>query len=112
MRRHCLGQDRSAGFAVVEGVLIVLIIAAIVGVGAFVMHQKNKADSTLSSTTTSATTLSTPAGTSSSIDKLTIQEAQAETGIDNSTDTNLQQSASSDDASVNTLEGANDEERL
>ena len=40
-------KSNSAGFAGVEAMLVIVIIAAVVGVGAYVMHQKNSAATTL-----------------------------------------------------------------
>jgi predicted metalloprotease len=102
-----VGGNRQAGFAVVEAVLLVVLVAAIVGVGAFVVHQKHTADTTLASTNTSAG--NAPTGTTANIDQLTEQDADTESSVDNTADNSYQQAAVGPNASLSNVGGAYNE---
>jgi uncharacterized protein HemX len=102
-----LYKNKQAGFAVVEALLLIVIVAAVVGVAAFVMHQKHRADQTLTSTNTSAG--NAPTGTTASVDQLTQQDAKTEASIDNSADASYQQAATSPNGSLGNLGGAYNE---
>lgn len=104
-------KGRAQGFAVVETLLILVIIAGIVGIGAYVLRQKNNANSTLSSSTAPAVT-SAPAGTTAAIDQLTQQDAQAETSVDSAADAAAQQAATSANSAVSNVGGAYNETSL
>ncbi|HUY85365.1 MAG TPA: hypothetical protein VMU97_02510 [Candidatus Dormibacteraeota bacterium] len=105
-------QDKSAGFAIVETLLVLIILAAIVGVGAYVVRQKHNANSTLGSTGGTATSVKAPSGTTTGIDQLTQQDAQTEAGIDSAADSGAQQSATSANSAVNNVGGAYNETNL
>lgn len=108
-----LSSDKSgsAGFTLVETVLVLVILAAIVGVGVYVVRQKQNANSTLSGTSSGLRTKA-PAGTSASIDQLTGQAAQTEAGADSSADNQTQQNATSANTAVSNVGGAYDEASL
>lgn len=101
--------NKSAGFAIMEGLLILVIVAAIAGVGAYVLHQKHNADATLSSASSTPAQTIAPAGTTASIDQLTQQDAQTEASVDNNSDSQTQQNASSANTSISNVGGAYNE---
>lgn len=106
-------EDRSAGFAVVEALLILVILAAIVGVGAYVVRQKHNANSTLGSGTGgNSTSTKAPAGTTTSIDQLTQQDAQTEAGVDAAADNSTQQTSTSANGAASNVGGAYNETNL
>jgi hypothetical protein len=105
-------KANSSGFAAVEGLLVVVMIAAIVGIGAYVVHQKNSTDKTLSSTSNSTPEAKPAAGTANSIDQITQQDAQTETGIDNTADSGIQQDSTAANAATNSVGGAYNENNL
>jgi len=109
-----LQKDNNAGFAAVEAVLLVVILAIIGGVGAYVAQQKHAADATLTSASAKATQVKTPvtAGTTASIDQLTRQDAQTEANIDKSADSQTQQNATSSNSAVTNVGGAYNETNL
>ena len=98
---------RQQGFAAVETLLIVVIIAAVVGVGYWVYKQRNKNDVT--ATNNSQTTVKAAAGTTSSVDQLTQADSQAEATIDKKYAANEQSNATSTNAALKNLGGAYDE---
>ena len=100
----------TAGFAALEALLVVVVVAAIVGLGVYVMHQKDTADKNLNSTATSKT--AAPAGTAAAIDQITQQDAQTEANVDKNNDNSVQQAAGSDNTAVNNVGGAYDENSL
>lgn len=104
-------EDKSAGFALIEMVLILVILTAIVGVGVYVMRQKQNANSTLSSNGSALRTKAQP-GTAASIEQLTAQDAQTEAGVDSSADNQTQQDATSANTAVSNVGGAYDEASL
>lgn len=99
------------GFAVLELLLVLVIIAGIVGVGLYVLKQKQNANS-LAATTTSAVPASPSvahvpaAGTTAAIDQLTNSEMQAEIGASGSADNQIQQDVSSTNTTVSNVGGA------
>ena len=107
---------KNTGFAAAEGLLIVVMLVAIAGIGAYVLHQKKIANNTLSSTKDSGTTTQTttqPAlGSTASIDKLTQQDGQTEAGVDSSADNQTSQNATSSNGAVNNVGGSYDESTL
>ncbi len=112
--RQTPGQNQT-GFAIIEAVLILVIIGAVVGVGAYVLNAKKTVNKTLSSGTTTPAQQATPVlanGTTASIDQLTQQEAQSETAANNSGDSQLQQDSSSSNASVSNVGSSYNESSL
>ena len=108
-------RSNSAGFAAVEGFLILVILVAIAGVGAYVLHQKKVADTSLNNTAATSSTAATPTattGTTASIDQLTQQDGQAEASVDSSSDTQVQQNAGSANAATSNVGGAYNENNL
>lgn len=101
-------RDKSAGFALVETVLVLVILAAIVGVGLYVARQKSNVSSTLNSSGGSSA-VKAPAGTTAGINQLTQQDAQTEAGIDSSADGGTQQTSTSANGAVNNVGGAYNE---
>jgi len=108
---------RNRGFALVEAVLIVLVIAALVGIGAYVVQHRT---STLNSSSTGNTSASNngsgsnssavPAnGTTASVDALTQADANSESGVDTKADTQAQQDAGSANTAVSNVGGAYNE---
>ncbi|MDB5176238.1 MAG: hypothetical protein JWM81_1096 [Candidatus Saccharibacteria bacterium] len=108
-------RKSSSGFALVEALLVLVIIAIIAGVGAYVLHQKNSADATLSSEakiSSSQSPTTTASGTSASIDKLTQQDSQNEASVDSSSDGQIQQTSTSDSSTVSSVGSAYNENNL
>jgi uncharacterized protein HemX len=105
-------KDKSAGFALVETVLIVVILAAIVGVGVYIMRQKQNTNSTLSSTSNGTLQAKSLTGTTANISQLTQQDAQTEASVDSSADSQTQQDATSANGAVNNVGGAYNETNL
>lgn len=105
-------QDKSAGFAVVETLLVLVILAAIVGVGMYVVRQRNNANSTLSGNGIAPTSVKAPAGTTASVSQLTQQDAQTEAGADSSADSSVQQNSTSANGAANNVGGAYNETNL
>ncbi len=101
-------QRHTGGFAAIEAVLILIIIVAVIGIGAYVLHQKSNSDKTLT-TTSSEPVAKASAGTTESIDQLTEQDAKDEAAVDKAGDSSLQQAATSPDTSVNNVGGAYNE---
>lgn len=109
--RYTFHKHRDSGFSVIEGLLVIVIVVAIFGVGAYVLNQKKTADNTFSSTGSS---VAAPAsiGSVAAIDKLTQQDSQTETIVDSAADDQTNQNASSADASLNSVGGSYDESTL
>lgn len=104
-------KDKSAGFALVETVLIVVILAAIVGVGVYIMRQRQNANSTLTSGNGTLQTKSLT-GTTANIGQLTQQDAQTEASADSSADNQTQQDSTSANGAINNVGGAYNETNL
>lgn len=106
-------QDQS-GFAIVEAVLILVVIAAIAGVGYYVVNQNKQASKTLNSTASNSGANTQPAapGTTASIDQLTSANASAETSADNSADSQIQSNLNSTNSASNSVGGAYNENNL
>ena len=104
-------QKSQQGFSAVETVLVVVILAAIVGVGYYVWHQ-GQSSTTLSDNGNSSKTTKAPAGTSASIDQLTTQDAQTETAADNAADGQTSQNATSANTALTNVGGAYNESNL
>jgi hypothetical protein len=102
-------KSKTEGFAALEGLLLLVIAVAIVGVGAFVIHQKHSAEKTLSSSVTTSGQATAPTGTTANIDQLTQQDAQTETSADNTADAGFQQAATGANGAVNNVGGAYNE---
>lgn len=101
-------QDKAAGFALVETVLVLIILAAIVGVGLYVARQKSNVNGTLNNSG-SSTAAKAQAGTTASINQLTQQDAQTEASVDNSADNGTQQASTSANGAVSNVGGAYNE---
>ena len=106
----------TAGFSAIEGLLITIAIAAIVGVGGYVLHQKKIANGNLSSTSNGSATTQTTAqpvtGTTANLDQLTQQDGQTEAGVDSSADGQTSQNATSSNDAINNVGGSYDETTL
>lgn len=97
----------SGGFAVLEGILVIVAVVGVIAVGGYVLrHRASVASSTVSSTTPAPVT---PAGTSASIGALTQQDAQTEATTDTSSDSQAQQTSTSSDSAVSNVGGAYNE---
>lgn len=102
-------KNKSAGFAIIEIVLVVVVVA-ISGVVGYVFYQKQGTNKTASITSSSMSPqLAAAAGTTASIDELTQKDALAEAGVDTGADTQAQQTATSSNEVINNVEGAYDE---
>jgi len=99
---------RQQGFALVESLLIIVIIALIVGVGYWVVTQRNKNNTTATSDS-QTTTAKAPEGTTASIDQLTQADSQAEAAIDSKYAANEQTNSTSTNAALKNLGGAYNE---
>lgn len=103
-------QKKEGGIAVVELVLLLVIVAAIVGVGLYVARQKTNTESTLSTANSSNSSVpKAPQGTSASVEQLTEQDASSEAAADHSADTSVQQDAASANGAASNLGGAYNE---
>lgn len=100
----------SAGFALVEAILVVAIIAAIVIVGVYVAGRHNKQP--VSDTTMAASGVQAKPGTSASIDQLIAQEESSESADSGSYANAVSQTTTSDNASLASLGGAYNESNL
>lgn len=98
---------KSGGFAAMEGLLVLVIVAAIVGVGYYVIHQKHSAQKTLSNSNSAPA--NAPAGTTASVDQQATNSATQEAGLDNSADSAYQQDAGSANGAVSNVGGAYNE---
>lgn len=103
-------RKRQEGFSAVEIVLVLVIVAAVVGVGYYVWHQGQS--NQLSNNSSTPATTKAPAGTSASIDQITTQDAQTETAVDNGADKQTGQNATSADTALNNVGGAYNETSL
>lgn len=108
--KFALQKKENAGFAVIEATLAIIIIAAILGLGLYVMKQRNTSSSINS--TSSALVPQAQAGTTASIGQLTQIDAQNEAGVDSSGDNQTQQNVSSADSAISNVGGAYDETTL
>ena len=103
-------NQNQKGFSAVEVFLVLIVVAAVAGVGYWVVKQHNK-----TGTSTPATAVSTPvspaasAGTASAIDQLISQDAQSEQAIDSKNDSTTQSDATSTNPALNNLGGAYNE---
>ena len=103
----------SGGFAVIETVLILVIVAAVIGVGGYVVKQNRNASKDVSSTASVATPQAAKASsTSAVIDQSALLDSTTETGLDNTADGQTINSAMSDDSSINNVGGAYNESSL
>lgn len=106
--RSKLGENKQ-GFALVEGILLLVIVAAVIGVGVYVIHQKHKSEKTLASNSGTSAQTKAPAGSTASVDQLTQQDSQTEASVDSSADGTAQQDAMSANSAVSNLGGAYNE---
>ena len=104
-----LRQPRQGGFAVVEALLVVIIIAAVIGVGYYVLHQKKQATKLVSQGSTSNAASAPVTGTTASVDQLTQQESQSETAASNSADSQLEANANNAASNTSGVGGAYNE---
>lgn len=98
-----------AGFALVEGILAVVIIAAIIVVGVYVIKQRST--STAGSVASTVSTQAKP-GTSASIDQIIGQEENNETADSGAYAGAVGQVTTSDNASLSAMNGAYNESNL
>lgn len=107
-------QNKSlAGFAAVEAVLIVVVVAAFIGVGGYVLKQNHNVSSTISSTPDISLSKSiAPSGSAASLDQSAQLDAQTETNVDNSADGQTQQNAVGTDSAIINVGGSYDENTL
>lgn len=107
MRENTINKN-SQGFAAVEVILIAVIVLAIIGIGYYVIHQKNSANQTLS---TSNSSVLSP-GTTSGINKLTLQDANTESSVDGGYDGQIQTNISNANNSAAQVGNAYNESNL
>lgn len=105
---------KDAGFAAIEGVLILVILAAVVGTGVYVLKQKNSANKSLSSNTTTQNVdaAQTAASPTASLDKLTQQESISEAGFDTAGDSQTEQATTTVTSADSNVGGSVDESTL
>jgi uncharacterized protein (DUF927 family) len=101
-------KDNSAGMALVEAAVAVLVLAVIVAGSIYVINHRPADASTTASTTTTNTTSSQP-GTTASIDQLTQNDAQSEQQSATAGDAQTQQDALSANSAASNVGGAYDE---
>ena len=102
------GRNYTQGFALVEALLVVIILAALVGVGIYVVHRQPHANTP----TATGSTVPVANGTTESINQLTQQDAQIEAGVDSASDSQAQQTSMSANGALNNVAGAYDENNL
>ena len=113
MIKQSRSKSASSGFAAIEALLLVVILAAVIGVGAYVLQQKKTVTKTLAApTVSSATPQASTSGAASSVEQLTQQETQTEAGYDNSADSQAQQADTSTVSAANNVGGAYNENSL
>lgn len=100
---------RQQGFAIVETALIIVIIAVIVGVGYWVVKQRNKNNLNSSSSMSNTSKITAAAGTTASIDQLTQSDSKAEAAIDQKYEASEQSAVTSTNTALNNLGGAYNE---
>jgi len=107
-------QEGSNGFAVVEAILVLVIVAGVLGVGAYVYSKHHKAYTTANTaTTTTASSQAEPLnGTTNSVQQLMQQEAQSETSADSSTDAQNMQTVTNVNSAATNVGGAYNENTL
>ena len=98
----------NAGIATAEMVMVLVVVAALIGIGAYVLHRNLAAK-----TSTTASTINAPAGgTTESIDQITANDAATEQQADKNADSRMQQDATSANSAVSNVGGAYDESTL
>jgi prepilin-type N-terminal cleavage/methylation domain-containing protein len=109
-------QGGNDGFALVEVVLVLVIVAGVLGAGAYVYSKHHKANTTASTSNTATTTASNQSvplnGTTNSVQQLTQQEVQSETTVDSSIDAQNQQTVTNVNAAATNVGGAYNENTL
>ncbi len=105
-------QPKSNGFAIVELILVGVIIVAILGGIGYVAYQRLTTSQQVATPAATTTTTAAPAGTTASVDQLTQQDAQAETSVDASADSQTEQNATSANGTVSNVGGAYNESNL
>lgn len=113
MPKQTWSRPESSGFAAIEALLILIILAAVVGIGGYVVQQKRTATKTLAAPSLSSVTpQATASSTAASVEQLTQQEALSESGVDKTADNQVQQSASSTARADSNVGGAYNENNL
>ena len=118
-------KKNDSGFAVIESLLILIIIGAIVGIGSYVIHQKNAVKASLEGTSSTTTTtpatqltvapaskLTTDNVTTQDITKTVEKDASTETSIDLSSDIEIVDNSTSSDKATNNIGDSIDETNL
>lgn len=109
-------QEGSNGFAVVEVILILVIVAGILGAGAYVYSKHHKANTTANTSNTATTTASSQSvplnGTANSVQQLMQQEVQSEASSDNSADAQNMQTVTNVNSAATNVGGAYNENAL
>lgn len=110
-------QEGSNGFAVVEAILILVIVAGVLGAGAYVYSKHHKANTTANAanaaTTTTASSQAEPLnGTTNSVQQLMQQEVQSETSADSSVDAQNMQTVTNVNSAATNVGGAYNENTL
>jgi hypothetical protein len=107
-----LKKEPAHGFAAVESLLVLIIIGMVVGVGYWVITQRNTTP-TSSNATNNSSAITRPVkdstGTISSIDQLTSVDSQSEANISNANDSSEQSTAQSSSSSAANVGGAYNE---
>lgn len=96
---------QSAGMVPVDAIIAIVVVAAIVGVGVFVIQHRQ-------TPSTASTIPSVTAATSASIEQLTQGDAQAEQQADKNADTQSERDATSANSAVSNVGGAYNETTL
>lgn len=109
-------QEGTSGFAVVEAVLVLVIVAGVLGAGAYVYSKHHKASTTATTSNTATTTASSQAvplnGTTNSVQQLMQQEVQSEASADNSADAQNMQTVTNVNSAATNVGGAYNENAL
>lgn len=109
-------HEVSNGFAVVEAILALVIVAGVLGAGAYVYSKHHKANTTANASNTATTTASSQAaplnGTTNSVQQLMQQEVQSETSADSSADAQNMQTVTNVNSAATNVGGAYNENTL
>lgn len=105
---------RTPGFAALEAVLVIVVIAGIVAAGLYVFNKKHQVASTSNAANTASSQPATPPinGTSASVSQLAQQAANTEASVDTSNDAQAQQSITAANSAAGNVGGAYNENNL
>ncbi|MBC7546785.1 hypothetical protein H7171_03510 [Candidatus Saccharibacteria bacterium] len=114
-------RKNEQGFSVIEGLLAVVVLVVISGVGYSIYHRSHSVASTGKASTSSSPAATVdasaaqsiaPIGTTASVDNVTVQDANSESGIDAKHASSDQSSSTNSDGAATDVGGAYNESTL